>query len=78
MHRFHHIDLKRPIKSTVELSIYIHQNYRGRGIATQLMAHILEIAKNDPLLHNVVSVITAGNEGSTPSYTHDLALPIVV
>jgi len=25
----------------------------------------LEIAKNDPLLHNVVSVITAGNEGST-------------
>ena len=56
---------KDAYKSTVELSIYIHQDYRGRGIATQLMAHILEIAKNDPLLHNVVSVITAGNEGST-------------
>ena len=56
---------KDAFKSTVELSIYIHQDYRGRGIATQLMAHILEIAKNDPLLHNVVSVITAGNEGST-------------
>ena len=56
---------KEAYKSTVELSIYIHQDYRGRGIATQLMAHILEIAKNDPLLHNVVSVITAGNEGST-------------
>ena len=56
---------KEAYKSTVELSIYIHQDYRGRRIATQLMAHILEIAKNDPLLHNVVSVITAGNEGST-------------
>ena len=56
---------KEAYKSTVELSIYIHQEYRGKGIATQLMAHILEIAKNDPLLHNVVSVITAGNEGST-------------
>ena len=56
---------KDAFKSTVELSIYIHQDYRGRRIATQLMAHILEIAKNDPLLHNVVSVITAGNEGST-------------
>ena len=56
---------KEAYKSTVELSIYIHQDYRGKGIATQLMDHILEIAKNDPLLHNVVSVITAGNEGST-------------
>ena len=56
---------KEAYKSTVELSIYIHQEYRGKGIATQLMAYILEIAKNDPLLHNVVSVITAGNEGST-------------
>ena len=28
---------KEAYKSTVELSIYIHQNYRGRGIATQLM-----------------------------------------
>ncbi len=56
---------KEAYKSTVELSIYIHQEYRSKGIATQLMAHILEIAKNDPLLHNVVSVITAGNEGSS-------------
>lgn len=56
---------KEAYKSTVELSIYIHQDYRGKGIATQLMDHILEIAKSDPLLHNVVSVITAGNEGST-------------
>ena len=57
--------LKDAFKSTVELSIYIHQNYRGRGVATRLMEHILEMAKADTMIHNVVSVITAGNEEST-------------
>lgn len=57
--------LKDAFKSTVELSIYIHQEYRGKGVATQLMARILEMAREDATLHNVVSVITAGNEGST-------------
>lgn len=57
--------LKDAFKSTVELSIYIHQDYRGQGVATQLMERILEMAKADTMIHNVVSVITAGNEGST-------------
>ena len=57
--------LKDAFKSTVELSIYIHQDYCGQGVATQLMEHILEMAKADTMIHNVVSVITAGNEGST-------------
>lgn len=57
--------LKDAFKSTVELSIYIHQDYRGQGVATQLMERILEMAKEDTMLHNVVSVITAGNEEST-------------
>lgn len=57
--------LKDAFKSTVELSIYIHQYYRGQGVATRLMEHILEMAKADTMIHNVVSVITAGNEGST-------------
>lgn len=61
--------LKDAFKSTVELSIYIHQNYRGRGVATRLMEHILEMAKADTMIHNVVSVITAGNEGSTKLHT---------
>ena len=56
---------KDAFKSTVELSIYIHQNYRGRGVATRLMEYILEMAKADTMIHNVVSVITAGNEEST-------------
>lgn len=57
--------LKDAFKSTVELSIYIHQDYRGQGVATRLMERILEIAKEDTMLHNVVSVITAGNKEST-------------
>ena len=57
--------LKDAFKSTVELSIYIHKDYRGQGVATRLMERILEMAKEDTMLHNVVSVITAGNEEST-------------
>ena len=57
--------LKDAFKSTVELSIYIHQDYRGKGVASKLMAHILEYAKKNGTLHTVVSVITAGNEAST-------------
>ena len=56
---------KDAFKSTVELSIYIHQDHRGKGVASKLMAHILEHAKGNDTLHTVVSVITAGNEGST-------------
>ena len=56
---------KDAFKSTVELSIYIHQDHRGKGVASKLMAHILEHAKKNDTLHTVVSVITAGNEGST-------------
>ena len=56
---------KDAFKSTVELSIYIHQEYRGKGIASKLMAHILDHAKETETLHTVVSVITAGNAAST-------------
>lgn len=56
---------KDAFKSTVELSIYIDQEYRGKGIASKLMAHILDHAKETETLHTVVSVITAGNAAST-------------
>ena len=48
----------------MELSIYISPDYRKRGLATALMAYILEEAKADTRTHMVVSVITAGNEAS--------------
>ena len=56
---------KDTFKSTVELSIYIHEDYRGKGVASKLMAHILKHAKETETLHTVVSVITAGNAAST-------------
>ena len=56
---------KDAFKSTVELSIYIHQEYRGKGVASKLMAYILEHTKSTDTLHTVVSVITAGNAAST-------------
>ena len=51
--------------STVELSVYIDPMWRGRGIATALMSNMIYHAKQNPNIHNVVSVITSGNEAST-------------
>ena len=56
---------KDAFKSTVELSIYIHEDYRGKGVASKLMAHILDYVRVTDTLHTVVSVITAGNAAST-------------
>lgn len=47
--------------STVELSVYIHPQFFGRGIATALMQEMLELAQADSRTHLVVSVITADN-----------------
>lgn len=55
---------KEAYHSTVELSVYIGHTYRKMGLATALMAYILEEARNDASIHNVVSVITSGNEAS--------------
>ena len=55
---------KEAYASTVELSIYIGDGYRGQGFATALMREILELAKGDARTHLVVSVITGENEAS--------------
>ena len=55
---------KEAYVSTVELSVYIAPDYRGKGIASALMSEILDIARNDERIHTVVSVITAGNVAS--------------
>jgi phosphinothricin acetyltransferase len=56
---------KEAFASTVELSIYIGAGHRNKGIASALMEFIIEAARKDKSIHNVVSVITAGNEAST-------------
>ncbi len=55
---------KEAYASTVELSVYISEAYRGQGIATVLMREILELAKQDERTHLVVSVITGENDAS--------------
>ena len=51
-------------KSTVELSIYVHQDYRRQGFATKLMAELLDIARADEQTHVVTSIIAESNAGS--------------
>lgn len=55
---------KEAYRSTVELSVYIHPDFRRRGIAAALMERVLEEARRDARTHTVVSVITHGNEAS--------------
>lgn len=55
---------KEAYRTTVELSIYVHVKYRGQGIASALMEHILEDARKREDVHTVVSVITVGNKAS--------------
>ncbi len=50
--------------TTAELSVYINPGYYRQGIATLLMKHIEEYAKNAKLLHCIISVITADNTTS--------------
>ena len=55
---------KEAFASTVELSIYVAPECRRQGVAAALMKFILQKAREDARTHNVVSVITAGNEVS--------------
>ena len=49
---------------TVELSVYVAQSRRRRGVASALMSAILKKARENPEINTVVSVITSGNEAS--------------
>ena len=55
---------KEAYASTVELSIYIHPEHRGKGVGSVLMGEIINMAKADDTVHTVVSVITSGNAAS--------------
>ena len=55
---------KEAYSSTVELSIYVHPDHRGKGVGSELMSEIINMAKADETVHTVVSVITSGNAAS--------------
>ncbi len=47
-----------------ELSLYVHPEWRKRGIGSRLMKAMLEQAESREGLHTIVSVITGENEAS--------------
>ena len=55
---------KEAYAATVELSVYVHPDYRRRGVARYLMEEILEEARERGDIHTVISVITEGNDAS--------------
>lgn len=55
---------KQAYKTTVELSVYVDCDFRGKGVASALMEEILRFAREDENTHLVVSVITSGNSVS--------------
>lgn len=55
---------RKAFDKTVEISIYIAPEYRGRGIGSRLMKEILDYAKNNKKVEVVVSLITGENAGS--------------
>ena len=45
----------------VEISIYIHKDYRGRGIGRELMRETLDYAEHCDEIRTVISLITSEN-----------------
>ena len=51
-------------RTTVENSVYIDKNFRGKGIAGDLLSKLLEVAESSGF-HSVIARIGGGNEAST-------------
>lgn len=49
---------------TAELSVYVHQDWRGQGIGSALMDWVLDHARACDDLHCILSVIDSANTGS--------------
>lgn len=55
---------KEAYSQTTELSVYVHRDYRGHGIATKLIEKTVSIARDRGDVHTIVSVITGDNHPS--------------
>lgn len=55
---------RKAFDPSVEISIYIHKDYRGQGIGNRLMEEILSVAGESKEIHTVISLITSENEAS--------------
>ncbi|MBQ1802014.1 GNAT family N-acetyltransferase [Lachnobacterium bovis] len=52
---------RKAFDGSVEISIYLHKDYRGQGVGTRLMQFILDFAKKNKKINTVVSLITGEN-----------------
>ena len=60
---------RKAFEHTVEISIYIKEEYRGTGIGKRLMKYTLDFAKQHPDIWVVISLITGENK--TSIYLHE-------
>ena len=49
---------------TVEISLYVHKDFRKQGIGRELCSYVLDYAKNRNDIHNIIAVITTDNDKS--------------
>ncbi|MFR4351357.1 MAG: N-acetyltransferase family protein [Roseburia sp.] len=61
---------RRAFDPAVELSIYLREDARGRGIGRELMAQILASARACEEIATVISLITGDNEASIRLHEH--------
>ncbi len=55
---------RKAFDPAVEISIYVHRDYRGRGIGSKLMEQTLKSAEECGEIGTVISLITSDNEAS--------------
>ncbi len=55
-------------RSTVENSVYVAADHRGRGVADRLLENLLEVARTSGF-HSVIARIGGNNEASTALHT---------
>lgn len=60
---------RQAFDQSVEISIYIDEEFQNQGIGSRLMQAVLEYAKNQGNIHTVVSLITSDNAHSI--YLHE-------
>ena len=60
---------RKAFDAAVEISVYIHKDYRGRHVGQELMKEILAFAKECQEIETVISLITSNN--ATSIYLHE-------